>query len=454
MLKNKRDLLRFIGILVIILVLLLGLYTFYGGLIGSILYNTFLYGKYSSMFIFELVVILFSFIIITLRKLWPQIIKRKESFLVGIKRGMPILVIAIIMLLVNGGEIIVNNHLNIPNFISLVLVSVAIGIAEEFIFRGWLQNELMNRYGSTFKKTVITIVVSGFLFGLFHMINVLSGQDILTTLSQVIQSSAIGILFCSVYYASKNIWSLVFLHSFYDFSVLLSEVNSYKDCINNTDVSLIANIITLVISIIFSVIYIAYSYLNIKNNSEIKRRITQIIIVAIVALFITTYISPTDELMARQVCFEFTEIEINEGKKTFFIEDEFLINYIDQNNYAYNYKLFIQNGKLNITNLKTGDSNLFDIDNVYSFIVYEDNLNYVILINSLDKVYLSNYMSINNLSDDKNYLEDIKNSFISFDTPSILEIGYLENNQGIYPLLKSEISDYFIIKDNKVMVVK
>ena len=175
---------------------------------------------------------------------------------------------------------------------------------------------------------------------------------------------------------------------------------------------------------------------------------------AIIALFITTYISPTDELMARQVCFEFTEIEINEGKKTFFIEDEFLINYINQNNYAYNYKLFIQNGKLNITNLKTGDSNLFDIDNVYSFIVYEDNLNYVILINSLDKVYLSNYMSINNLSDDKNYLEDIKNSFISFDTPSILEIGYLENNQGIYPLLKSEISDYFIIKDNKVMVVK
>ena len=267
MLKNKRDLLRFIGILVIILVLLLGLYTFYGGLIGSILYNTFLYGKYSSVFIFELVVILFSIIIITLRKLWPQIIKRKESFLVGIKRGMPILVIAIIMLLVNGGEIIVNNHLNIPNFISLVLVSVAIGIAEEFIFRGWLQNELMNRYGSTFKKTVITIVVSGFLFGLFHMINVLSGQDILTTLSQVIQSSAIGILFCSVYYASKNIWSLVFLHSFYDFSVLLSEVNSYKDCINNTDVSLIANIVTLVISIIFSVIYIVYSYLNIKNNS-------------------------------------------------------------------------------------------------------------------------------------------------------------------------------------------
>lgn len=454
MLKNNRDLLKLIGIIIIVFILLLGLYTVYGGIVGSILYNAIFYGKYNSMLISEIVVILFAIIVVTIRKLWPQINKHKENFLIGIKRGMPILVIAIIMLLVNGGEIIVNGHLDIPNFISLVLVSIAIGIAEEFIFRGWLQNEIMNKYGSTPKGAMITILVSGLLFGLFHLINALSGQDILTTIAQVIQTSAIGILFCSAYYVSKNIWSLVFLHSFYDFSVLLGEVNSYKDCINNPDVSLIANIITLVISLLFAIIYIAYSYLNIKNNLETKRKVTQIIIVAIVALFVTSYISPSDELISRQVCFEFAEIKIAEGKKTFYIEDEFLISYVDQNNYIYNYRLFIEDNKLNMTNLKTGDNILFDIDNVYSFIVYEDDSNYVILINSLDKVYLSNYMSINNLSDDGKYLEDIKNSFVSFDTPDILEIGYLEYNEGLYPLLKSDINDYFIIKDDQVMVIK
>ena len=90
----------------------------------------------------------------------------------------------------------------------------------------------------------------------------------------------------------------------------------------------------------------------------------------------------------------------------------------------------------------------------YNFVVYEDGLNYVILVNSSDKVYVSNFMNKDNLSDNLNYLEEISNSFLSFDTPEIIEIGYLEYENTIYPLLKSYINDYFIIKDNKVMVIK
>ena len=228
MFKKNKDLFKLIGIIAIILLLLVGLYTIYGGMIANLLYNALFYGKYNTMLISEIVIVLFAIIIISIRKLWPQIRSKKENFITGIKRGMPILVIAIIMLIVNGGELLIDGNLNIPNFISLVLVSIAIGVAEEFIFRGWLQNEVMDRFGEGKKGALITILMSGLLFGLFHIINVFSGQDLFTSLMQVIQTSAIGILFCSVYFASRNIWSLVFLHSFYDFSVLLSEVNSIK----------------------------------------------------------------------------------------------------------------------------------------------------------------------------------------------------------------------------------
>lgn len=452
MFKKNKDLFKFIGIIAIILLLLVGLYTIYGGILANILYNALFYGKYNTMLISEIIIVLFAIIIISVRKLWPQIRSKKENFIVGIKRGMPILVISVIMLLVNGGELIIDGNLNIPNFISLVLVSIAIGVAEEFIFRGWLQNEVMDRFGEGKKGALITILISGLLFGLFHLVNALSGQDLFTSFMQVIQTSAIGILFCSVYYASRNIWSLVFLHSFYDFSVLLGEVNSYKDCANNTDVAMIVNIITLIISVLFAIIYIAYSYLNIKNDANTKRRVTQIIVVAILAMFITSYLAPS-EIMDKQICYNYEEIDINNGKMTYFVEDEFVINYVNDENYIYNYKLFIENNKLNITNLKTGDNIKFNMD-AYNFVVYEDGLNYVILVNSSDKVYVSNFMNKDKLSDNLNYLEEISNSFLSFDTPEIIEIGYLEYENTIYPLLKSYINDYFIIKDNKVMVIK
>ena len=452
MFKKNKDLFKFIGIIAIILLLLVGLYTIYGGMFANLLYNALFYGKYNTMLISEIVIVLFAIIVISVRKLWPQIRSKKENFITGIKRGMPILVIAIIMLIVNGGELLIDGNLNIPNFISLVLVSIAIGVAEEFIFRGWLQNEVMDRFGEGKKGALITILMSGLLFGLFHLVNALSGQDLFTSFMQVIQTSAIGILFCSVYYASRNIWSLVFLHSFYDFSVLLGEVNSYKDCANNTDVAMIVNIITLIISVLFAIIYIAYSYLNIKNDANTKRRITQIIVVAILAMFITSYLSPR-EIMDKQICYNYEEIDIDNGKMTYFVEDEFVINYVNDENYIYNYKLFIENNKLNITNLKTGDNIKFNMD-AYNFVVYEDGLNYVILVNSSDKVYVSNFMNKDKLSDNLNYLEEISNSFLSFDTPEIIEIGYLEYENTIYPLFKSYISDYFIIKDNKVMVIK
>ena len=452
MFKKNKDLFKFIGIIAIILLLLVGLYTIYGGILANILYNAVFYGKYNTMLISEIIIVLFAIIIISVRKLWPQIRSKKENFITGIKRGMPILVIAIIMLIVNGGELLIDGEFNIPNFISLVLVSIAIGIAEEFIFRGWLQNEVMDRFGEGKKGALITILMSGLLFGLFHIINVFSGQDLFTSLMQVIQTSAIGILFCSVYFASRNIWSLVFLHSFYDFSVLLGEVNSYKDCINNTDVSMIVNIITLIISLIFAIIYITYSYLNIKNDANTKRRVTQIIVLAVLAMFITSYLSPR-EIMDKQICFSYEEIDIDNGKITYFLEDEFVINYVNDNNYIYNYRIFIENNKLNITNLKTGDNTTLD-ENVYNFVVYEDCLNYVILVNSSDKVFLSTFMNKNNLSDDSLYLDEIVNSFVEFDTPEVIDVGYIEYNGTIYPLLKSYISDYFIIKDNQVMVIK
>ena len=449
----KSKIFRLIGIILIGLLFFLGLFTIYGGLFARVFYNALMYGKYNTMFISELIIVLFAILIISIRKLWPIIKEKKESFLKGIKRGMPVLIIATIMFIFNVGSIIIDGNLNFINLISLILVSLSIGMAEELLFRGWLQNEIMRKYNNSKKETIITIVVSGLLFGLFHMINALAGQDILTTIAQVIQTSAIGILFCSVYYASKNIWSLIFLHSFYDFSILLGEVNSYKDCINNTNTSLIVNIITLTTSILFAIIYITYSYLNVKDDLKIRRRVTSTIIIAVVLIFLSTALVPSDEMLDKQTCFSYDTLEVNNGKMSFFVEDEFTINYVDSANYIYNYKLFVDKHKLNITNLNSGENIIVDIDDVSDFIIYKDNINYILLVYTSEKIYYSNYISENILTNFNNF-DNINTTFISYDVPEIINIGYIEIDNKLYPLLKSYIGDYFVIKDNTILVLK
>ena len=97
----KSKIFRLIGIILIGLLFFLGLFTIYGGLFARVFYNALMYGKYNTMFISELIIVLFAILIISIRKLWPIIKEKKESFLKGIKRGMPVLIIATIMFIFN-----------------------------------------------------------------------------------------------------------------------------------------------------------------------------------------------------------------------------------------------------------------------------------------------------------------------------------------------------------------
>ena len=66
MFKKNKDLFKFIGIIAIILLLLVGLYTIYGGMFANLLYNALFYGKYNTMLISEIVIVLFAIIVMNI----------------------------------------------------------------------------------------------------------------------------------------------------------------------------------------------------------------------------------------------------------------------------------------------------------------------------------------------------------------------------------------------------
>ena len=457
--KKKRW--KLIGIIILAILLFYGILLVFGSNIAGLLYQTLFYGKYNTMFISELVILLFALIMLLLGKRLSILKPCGKSIIYGIKRGMPIFVVSLISLFSSLTGILGEN-LNIPNLISLIILAITIGMAEEFFFRGFIQGEIVDAYGKSRKQVIISVVVSGVIFGLVHLTNALSGQDIITTLMQVLQASSLGILLGSIYFITKNIWSVVFLHAFYDFAIMLGEVNSYKDCINSTDISMIMLIFTFVVSLIYVVIYLVGAYLNLQKrhvNECIGEEVTdeiivkdgenatkakKLVIVVIVLLFLASPLIPADEVENFQICYTYENVDIN-GEINFALDNEFVLNDV---------KLYVDDYNLVMESIDGENKTVIETleDDIYDIYVYEIDSNYHILLNANEILYYG-VVNKDSVAVTSEFTSILINSFQKYDVPEIMDIGKLESNDGVYPLIKSYVSDYFIIKDDKVMVI-
>lgn len=98
----------------------------------------------------------------------------------------------------------------------MVATMLLVGVTEELTFRGILVQGL--REGGFAERRVV--LVSSALFGLFHLPNFLLGQDLSTTVRQVVLTAVLGAAFHSLRRASGSLIPCMVLHAVYDWSVL------------------------------------------------------------------------------------------------------------------------------------------------------------------------------------------------------------------------------------------
>ena len=111
------------------------------------------------------------------------------------------------------------------NIIFFSLEMILVGIAEEFVFRGAIQNTLYDYFGKGTRKGIYkSIIFTGLIFGIMHIANIISGASISGSVVQAINAFAVGCYFSAIYYRSDNIWSVVVLHAMLDFNGLKEEV--------------------------------------------------------------------------------------------------------------------------------------------------------------------------------------------------------------------------------------
>ncbi len=130
-----------------------------------------------------------------------------------------------------------------PGLIYAAVSMAIIGFVEELIFRGFLFKAMLK--GGNVKAAVI---VSSVTFGLGHILNLFTGQDLIETLNQVVFAVAVGFVFTLVFYKSGSLLPGILAHSFIDVSSVFA----------SDEGSQLLNMILHIVIVVVSVAYCLY----------------------------------------------------------------------------------------------------------------------------------------------------------------------------------------------------
>jgi len=125
----------------------------------------------------------------------------------------------------------------VPGLIYAAVSMALVGFVEELLFRGFLFKAML-KDGSV----KAAVIISSVTFGLGHIMNLFTGQDLIETLNQVVFAVAVGFVFTFVFYKSGSLLPGILAHSLIDVtSVFTSDEGSQL-------VNLILHIVVIVVS--------------------------------------------------------------------------------------------------------------------------------------------------------------------------------------------------------------
>lgn len=103
-------------------------------------------------------------------------------------------------------------------FFGILFATMLVGISEELVFRGIVLPAYLEN-GSKIKA----IVVSSFLFAIFHVTNLSGGIEITSLLIQLVNAMLLGTTFAFIAIEIGKVWPLMIFHFLYDFFLISSE---------------------------------------------------------------------------------------------------------------------------------------------------------------------------------------------------------------------------------------
>lgn len=198
---------------------------------------------YSS--IVYIIVIALSFLAIKIIGKPKNLTFRTKNIKMFFTKGWYIIIASFILAILNFMSI---DFSKIPSTlqVSFFFINVMLGVIfEELLFRGIIQNIIVETYEANKKSIWKGIGIASLIFGCTHLLNLIgSPYFILGTITQVVYTFSLGMLLGVVYYLSKNIWTVILLH--FIFNVLGSYVSLFIPA-THSDISLLGAMIQIIV---------------------------------------------------------------------------------------------------------------------------------------------------------------------------------------------------------------
>lgn len=207
--SEKHTLVYCVAVEIIFLAALTGIGLLLGAAAGGLPYYV-LFG------VQEAVAALLAYGLLRISGLLPVLNNRGSGFWKGLPAGLYLVAVSIysiifFILMYEGDKKLQPWYLIAAFFACMVCV----GIAEEFVFRGVIATLFLKKFGTDKKGVWKAVAVSGILFGLAHVSNILEAS-MTGVLVQVVIASMLGMLLAAIYFRTGCIWVTVFLHALID----------------------------------------------------------------------------------------------------------------------------------------------------------------------------------------------------------------------------------------------
>lgn len=438
---------------------------------GSTIYQAVTYYPQGKLVISETILAVMVLIVMLLFKNFYVFTQKKESIKTGLFYGLFYLIGAVLFMLLFG--LGMGGFFSGLGLFNVFVGALLVGLCEEFLCRGWLLNEFLERYGDTKKGVWYSIIISGLIFGLIHLGNFFHGQDIVSTFTQIMNASATGIAFGLIYYKTRNIWSVIILHGLWDFSLFLGDVAPITESVETFSSFSVMGIVFTILMILSQLILIIPHIKDIDAKPNTGRVIGCSIIGFVLYL---VFLICTGLGIKSGDTYEYDSIEIdnfavikdNYTDYKFEHTKENVTTIVDElgnttpvvNKEEFSFKLTYNDQENILLSNEITDSQIeLECEELVDFIVLEDDEYFIVAYEDYrDKsntyLYYA-YLYKDDLSNSKDYLKNLKKNFKKYLLPERLSLMIIEDREEDKKYLTAYDVDYgyFLLTDKDKMSV-
>jgi len=423
---------------------------------GRIVYDSITNYPQGNLVISEAVLAVLVLIVMLLFKNSYVFKTEKGTLKTGLFYGLFYIIGTVFFLLLNG--IVIGGFQSGLTLINLAIGCLLVGICEEFLCRGWLLNEFLERYGNTKKGIWYSIIVSGIIFGLMHISNIFTmGQAVSLTVNQVISASAAGIMFGLIYYKTKNIWSVIIIHGLWDFSLFLGEALPPTSSIETISGFSVVGILFTILMVLAELLSVIPHIKDIDAKPK-KGPVIGFAILGIILFLTFTILSGLSSTKFGET-YEYSDLELKNYAVTRDNYEEYTINHTNSKE-NYLFKLTTnEKDNLLLTNKNNNTSIEIECESLYDYIIVEQENHYILAyIDYIHENPFLKYVYIykEQLSNDSQYLNTITTGIKEYLLPmrgELLVINDYNNNKSYLSAYDVDYGYYVLVNDDEMSIL-